>query len=191
MHNKERNRRLTERASQQHGLISREQALNLKFSPSGIHRRVRSGQWKAIRPGVYRVGPVASSWHQELMAACLWIGPEAVASHTSAAALLKLDGVPFPAIEVTTSKARNPERTGVVVHRSQSLPTEDKTVERLSTWHLRLKGRNSSLLLRMLCVVGWFRCRGCTVVFERWERLGVTVPGLSLDSYPCDNQEKH
>ena len=128
MHNKERNRRLTERASQQHGLISREQALNLKFSPSGIHRRVRSGQWKAIRPGVYRVGPVASSWHQELMAACLWIGPEAVASHTSAAALLKLDGVPFPAIEVTTSRSRNSRRTGVLVHRSQSLPSEDKTV---------------------------------------------------------------
>jgi very-short-patch-repair endonuclease len=128
MDNKERNRRLTERASRQHGLISREQALRLEFSRSGIHRRVQSGQWRAIRPGVYRVGPVASSWHQELMGACLWIGPEAVASHTSAAGLLKLDGVPFPGIEVTTSKSRNPERTGVMVHRSQSLPTEDKTV---------------------------------------------------------------
>ena len=118
-----------ERASQQHGLISREQALkHLAFSPSGITRRLRSGHWNAVRPGVYRVGPVASSWHQELMGACLWVGPEAVASHTSAAGLLKLDGVPFPAIEVTTSKARNPERTGVVVHRSQSLPSEDKTV---------------------------------------------------------------
>jgi hypothetical protein len=41
---------------------------------------------------------------------------------------LKLDGVPSPAIEVTTSRARNPDRTGVLVHRSQSLPTEDKTI---------------------------------------------------------------
>ncbi len=129
MDNKERNRRLMEKASQQHGLISREQALkHLDFSLSGITRRLQSGHWKAVRPGVYRVGAVASSWHQELMGACLWVGPEAVASHTSAAGLLKLDGVPFPAIEVTTSRARNPERTGVVVHRSQSLPAEDKTV---------------------------------------------------------------
>src|SRR6266849_9531163 len=128
MDNKERNRRLTERASQQHGLISIEQALRLDFSRSGITRRLQSGQWNAVRPGVYRVGPIASSWHQELMGACLWVGPEAVASHNSAAGLLKLDGVPFPTIEVTNSKSRNPERTGVVVHRSQSLPSEDKTV---------------------------------------------------------------
>src|SRR6266849_5528785 len=128
MYNKERNRRLTERASRQHGLISRDQALRLEFSSSGIHRRVQSGHWKAIRPGVYRVGPVASSWHQEVMGACLSVGPEAVASHTSAARLLKLDGVPVPSIEVTTWKPRNPKRSGVLVHRSQSLPTEDITV---------------------------------------------------------------
>jgi len=128
MDNKARNRRLMEKASQQHGLISREQAVGLKFSHSGIDRRLESGQWTGIRLGVYRVGAVASSWRQELMSACLWIGPEAVASHTSAARLLKLDGVPVPAIEVTTSKPRNPERTGVVVHRSRSLPTEDRTV---------------------------------------------------------------
>lgn len=128
MGNKSRNRQLHEKASRQHGLISREQALDLEFSPSGIHRRVQSGQWEAIRPGVYRVGAVGSSWHQELMGACLWIGPEAVASHTSAAGLLKLDGVISPAIEVTTSKSRSRERRGVIVHRSQFLPAEDKTV---------------------------------------------------------------
>ncbi len=128
MHNKRRNRQLFEKASQQHGLISREQAVDLKFSGSAIDRRIQSGHWIAIRPGVYRVGAVASSWHQELMGACLWVGPEAVASHTSAAGLLKLDGVPFPAIEVTTSQPRNSRRTGVLVHRSRSLPSEDKTV---------------------------------------------------------------
>jgi len=117
-----------EKASQQHGLISGEQAVELKFSRSGIDRRIQSGLWSAIRPGVYRVGAVASSWRQELMAACLSVGPEAVASHTSAAALLKLDGVPVTAIEVTTSKQRNAQRRGVVVHRSQSLPAEDRAV---------------------------------------------------------------
>src|SRR6266849_2248619 len=128
MHNKARNRRLMEKASRQHGLISREQVVDLKFSHSGIDRRVQSGVWSAIRSGVYRVGAVPSSWHQELMAACLSVGPEAVASHTSAAALLKLDGVSVPAIEVTTAKSRNSRRTGVVVHRSQWLPTEDIAV---------------------------------------------------------------
>src|SRR5207253_5452756 len=61
-------------------------------------------------PRVYRVAGAAQHWHQSLMAACLWGGDTAVASHRSAAALWCLDGFGSEkagVIEITCPKQKH------------------------------------------------------------------------------------
>ncbi|HEY2667969.1 MAG TPA: hypothetical protein VGK51_14130 [Actinomycetota bacterium] len=55
---------------------------------------------------MYRVAGTPQTWHQALMAACLWGGDAAVASHRSAAALWALDGFPEGPLEITTRKQK-------------------------------------------------------------------------------------
>jgi hypothetical protein len=52
-----------------------------------------------------------------VLAACLAIGPEAAASHRSAAVLHDLLRYREPPVEVSTNRLRSPELDGVVVHR--------------------------------------------------------------------------
>ena len=74
-------------ASTQYGSFSRAQALELGASPSLVERRLDSGRWVLAARGVYSLPGTGVSWHRSLMVACLEAGPDAVASHESAAAL--------------------------------------------------------------------------------------------------------
>lgn len=112
-------------AAVQHGVISRQQAFQLGLSKSTIYRRVDSGGWVVVLPGVYRLTSVPTSWRQRLMAACVW--SEGFASHRSAAALGGLDGFPPGPIEVSTTRKIN-SRAGVIVHRVDQLPAHKVTV---------------------------------------------------------------
>jgi hypothetical protein len=58
-------------------------------------------------PCVYRVAGTAQIWPQAPMAACLWGGDAAVASHRSAAALWSLEGFPEGPLEITTPKQKH------------------------------------------------------------------------------------
>jgi very-short-patch-repair endonuclease len=54
-------------AEQQHGVVSRAQAMHAGLSPSAIGRRVATGCWSAVHPGVYHVNtgsmpPMARLW---------------------------------------------------------------------------------------------------------------------------------
>ncbi|WP_111767874.1 type IV toxin-antitoxin system AbiEi family antitoxin domain-containing protein [Nakamurella deserti] len=60
--------------ARQEGLISRQQALTAGLSPSAITRRISTGQWVRVLPGVYRhlASPVSDlMW---VHAAQLWLG---------------------------------------------------------------------------------------------------------------------
>lgn len=69
-----------------------------------IERRVASGLWVAVHPGVYRVAGAPVTWHQQVMAATL--AARAVASYRTAARLLVLDGDWGDRIEVTATGSR-------------------------------------------------------------------------------------
>lgn len=112
-------------AAAQHGVLSRRQALAEGLPKGSIDRRVSSGRWRILQPGVYAPRPVPLSWHQFLMAAVLSGGPGALASHRSAAALWRLDGVKDPPLEISIKAGRRIE--GVIVHRRSAFddpPTE-------------------------------------------------------------------
>jgi len=80
--------RLLGLAQAQHGVLSRHQALGEGLSASAIDRRLAAGEWVRVFQGVYRLAGVQITWEQRVMAGCLAAGPDAVASHRSAATLV-------------------------------------------------------------------------------------------------------
>lgn len=77
-------------ASRQYGLFTRAQALALGTTLRVVESRLESGRWIRVAPGVYGLPGAVPSWRRDLLAACLEAGPDAVASHQSAAALHRL-----------------------------------------------------------------------------------------------------
>ncbi len=89
-------------------------------TPGQINWRLRSGRWKEIQPGVYLIGGAPRTSRGELMAACLWGGPTAVASHRAAGDLWSLAGVESGFIEIAVDRCL---RSGsVIVHRLPAPP---------------------------------------------------------------------
>jgi hypothetical protein len=115
-------------AADQHGVVSRRQALDAGLTPRMIERRVSSGRWRVVLPGVYVLRPVPPSWHQRLTAAVLSGGPLAVVSHRSAAALWELDGFEGQPVEISVTTGQRV--AGAVVHRRR--PTDDTRPRRIS-----------------------------------------------------------
>lgn len=109
-------------AGRQHGVLSRAQALSCGLSPSSIGRRVASGRFEVILPGVYGVLGAPRSWHQQVMAACLWGGEGAVASHRTAGALWSLDGIPPDIVEISTPRRLRSQI--VLLHQSRLTPRD-------------------------------------------------------------------
>jgi very-short-patch-repair endonuclease len=117
-------------ATRQYGLISRTQASMIGFSGAAITRRVKRGRWERLYPSVYRIGGAPEWWHQRLMAACLWAGPDAVVSHRAAGALWELDGVPDGAVEISTAKRVQGAR-GIRVHQTCLSETDTTRLDAL------------------------------------------------------------
>jgi very-short-patch-repair endonuclease len=122
-------------AGRQHGVISRGQALDACLTPSQIKWRLRSGRWLETQPRVYLMGGVPRTSRGELMAACLWAAPTAIASHRAAGDLWGLAGVEPGVIEIAVDKCLRSK--SVVVHRlpfpidrvlhRESIPVADPT----------------------------------------------------------------
>jgi hypothetical protein len=113
--------------AKQQGVLNRSQALEAGLGRGAIQRRLDSGEWQRLHPGVYRMRGAPPSWEQKLMAATLWAGPESAVSHRSAAALWKLDGIdPHGLVEVTTARSRNTDvPQGITLHRTKLLTPSD------------------------------------------------------------------
>lgn len=115
-------RALAALARRQHGVFTRSQALALGLSRHQIDHGVDAGRFERLGGGVYRAAGAAPSWSQKLTAAVLSGGPDAVASHRSAAHLWELDGSRAGIVEVTVPRHRRPmHRDGVRVHESTDL----------------------------------------------------------------------
>jgi len=91
-------------AARQHGVVSREQAMEIGITRSQIAHRLQMGEWYVICSGVYAIASSPSTWEQRLTAAAL-SHPGSIVAGRSAAVLLGFDGfsksrpeilMPFP-----------------------------------------------------------------------------------------------
>ena len=116
-----------ELAGRQSGNVSRPQLLALGLGVEAIKARLRSGSFVARYWGVYALAPARRDPQALIAAAVLAGGPDAVASHASAAHLGILRDEPPPEITLTQGD-RRPRH--IVTHRCPSLQPRDVTRER-------------------------------------------------------------
>jgi hypothetical protein len=119
---KEIDRALAKYFRDQHWVVDRPQVTRLGLTPTQVRRRLRSGEWEQIHRGVYRLAASARTLEQRLMAACMAAGPQAVASHDSAAWLWDLLPHPPEHATITVPTRQHPILAGVEVHRSHVDP---------------------------------------------------------------------
>lgn len=119
-----RETRLGRIAAGQFGLFTREQAIELGFTPNMISKRLACGAWVLVDHNVYRFAGTPSSWNQRVLAACL-AGP-AVASHRAAGRIWDLPGMD-DVVEVTALRHRRRRASDVVWHESFHLEERDVT----------------------------------------------------------------
>jgi len=98
----------------------------------GVSRQQRrtllyKGVLVPVASGVLRHAAHPPSWEQQILAAVLAAGDGAVASHMSAAALWRFDGMPrrTAEVEVTVVRHRRPRAVPAAVHRSVELGPAD------------------------------------------------------------------
>ncbi|NIA25345.1 MAG: DUF559 domain-containing protein [Gammaproteobacteria bacterium] len=120
--------RIATLARSQHGVVTRPQARDAGLSSSGVDRRLRSGYFLSVYPGVFTLSGVPSSRLQGLMAAVLSTGVGAVASHRSAAGLLGM--LPWPRQMHVATRRRRWSPKPFVVHRSTDLAPDQTMVLR-------------------------------------------------------------
>ncbi len=118
------NDRLRAIASQQHGVFTREQAIEAGLNGRTLRARTANGLYQNPFPGVFAFAG-ADTWHRRLAAAVLSAPFPAAASHNAAARLwqLAIAGADAP-IEIVCRRYRRVHR-GFVVHESKDLSTED------------------------------------------------------------------
>jgi very-short-patch-repair endonuclease/predicted transcriptional regulator of viral defense system len=115
-------------AGRQYGVVARRQVLALGLGPGAIDRRLARGRLHLLHRGVYAVGHRVVSREGRWMAAVLAVGPEAVLSHRSAAALWRMRPPAGGHIEVTVPGPRR-SRPALKVHHS-TLAADEVTVLR-------------------------------------------------------------
>lgn len=113
------------------GLVTRAQALAAGTTRSMIGSRLTSKAWEVVLPGVYRSTTAPVTAEQQALAHCLHLGPNAYASHDSAAWLWGLSGDSQPdKVHVSAARGRRSRSDEVVVHTRRGGLTEGYTFRR-------------------------------------------------------------
>jgi hypothetical protein len=115
-------KRLLEIAGDQRALVTRPQVLSVGGDDAAIHRRISSGRWTVVQPGVYQIDHRRSDWEADLLGAVLGAGDESLASHRAAVVLWDLDGIMTAPVEITALYTHGPVPQGTVVHRTRRPP---------------------------------------------------------------------
>src|ERR1700683_1474617 len=95
----------------QEGIVRRGQLIDAGMTPSGIHRRLASGEWRRLREGIYCEFTGKSTGEGKLGTAVLLAGPGALLSYETAAELHGFAKKACPNIHVSVPAARDPVRT--------------------------------------------------------------------------------
>jgi hypothetical protein len=115
-------------ARDQHGMVSRSQALKEGLTWEQVHHRRERGLLVDMFEGVYRHAAVPLTWKGRLMAAVLAAGDGAYASHRSSGRLVGFRDVPLYRPELTVVSLDHPDRSGIRIHRTNLLLPADVTV---------------------------------------------------------------
>ena len=113
-----------QRAATQCGVIRRDQALVAGLTARQIERRLDSGRWAVMFPGVYRVEGAPTGFRQTLHAAALWAARDYAFSHRTAATLWGFGRYPEGPVELVLARHGRPP-PGLVVHRVPELSFHD------------------------------------------------------------------
>jgi len=103
--------RLTELATSQRGVISRGQALAHGASVRIITRRLDSGRWTSVTPGVYLFEGSPPGRFRDLWVAHLAIGSSSIVSDEAAAEIHGLPGIPRNVLSMTDKHGRHQHLT--------------------------------------------------------------------------------
>jgi very-short-patch-repair endonuclease len=114
-------------AAKQHGCLTVEQAHVCGLSVSQIHRWLRTGRVERLGHHVLRVGGSPPSWEQQLAAALLDLGDDAVVSHHAAAALYGFDGFARQPVELTMPRAGRGREAHWRLHTTRRMERIDRT----------------------------------------------------------------
>lgn len=115
-------------AVRQRFLVSRTQLLAAGGSDAAINRRVTSGVWIPVHPGVYQVDLRPPTWADRVMRAVLAAGDATAASHRAALLIWELDGISSAPIEITAPYTHGPVPDGAIVHRTRR-PLDSTSVD--------------------------------------------------------------
>lgn len=110
---------MTKLAARQHGLVDRETARTIGASGHEIRGRLALGRIEELQPGVYYLNCTPATWRTQILAAVMAAGPDAVASHRTAALLHGLEGIHGRPIDITVPYEESPEPEGVILHRTR------------------------------------------------------------------------
>lgn len=132
---------VAELAARQLGVFARFQLLELGCSSNLIDRRLRSGQWDRLAPGVYGLPGHPDTWARRLWVVYLAAGQEAVVSHHAAAASYGAPQFPRDELSVLVPHPGHQRVAGATVHQTRFLPPHH---------HVLLYGRRTTTLARTL-----------------------------------------
>ncbi|MEZ5279630.1 MAG: hypothetical protein R2770_04085 [Acidimicrobiales bacterium] len=113
--------RLAQTAATQLGLLTRADVAQAGGDSHFVARRVRSGMYEPVAPGVFALAGSGATWARSVMAAVLSTGTGAVASHYTAAFMLGLIETRPDQIEVSTTKSFTADRPWII-HRRHNAP---------------------------------------------------------------------
>jgi hypothetical protein len=113
-------------AALQHGTISRAQAIGCGAGDSFIMRRVRSGDWVRLHPGVFAVAGAPATYERDQWAGFLALGARAVQSHEVALYVEGVTRVPRWPLTFTVPHGGHVRLAGIFAHQ----------IDDLEAWHV-------------------------------------------------------
>jgi very-short-patch-repair endonuclease len=166
-----------EKAESQYGVLSRKQAKAAGLSIPQIERRVTSGRFEPVFPGVYRIAGSVPTSRQRAQALLLWLGDAALLSFMTSATLLRLDGCRTRELHVTVPRGERRRTADFTPHTSLWLPRRDRvTVDGL---------RCTSASRTLVDIASVLDEETLEVAFESARRMGLTSPrALELAATP-------
>jgi very-short-patch-repair endonuclease len=120
-------------ARRQHGVVTRQQLLDLGVGRRKIDGWIASGRFERLLPGVLGLAGAPTSREQALFAVVLWGGRDALVSHRSAGVLWGFDGVKATKPEITVPAGAVKRSTQVIVHNTRSPGIQRRTRHGLPT----------------------------------------------------------
>lgn len=115
-------------ATRQAGAFTWSQARDCGFGKATISRRVRSGEWRRMYPGVYVLAGAPPGRRRDLWAAVLAVGPTATVSHESGALLHGARHLTPRPLTLTAPHGSHHRLPGIVVHQIDDLAARHRTL---------------------------------------------------------------